>query len=211
VGGCEFLGNRHDVAALIPSFAVAWVFRVSPRNLKRGSIADELHSHIHVSIQDAAGKNIFALSDEEIKAGGRADAKWKDTRYISKTAEHFLAGILDGIADGMSSLCLRWMTGMADDLEVVMPLLCPNINSYKRLVGGEASPAYTPRNAKLTSYSANRHSGRRTSFHMAMIPVRLRSVSWVRLMPQGMRRDSKYECQVPMYVPSFLHLLCDAY
>lgn len=57
--------------------------------------------HIHVSIQDKHGKNIFALSDEEIKAGGRKDAKWKDTRYISKDAEHFLAGILDGIADGM--------------------------------------------------------------------------------------------------------------
>ncbi|KAJ9102316.1 hypothetical protein QFC20_005009 [Naganishia adeliensis] len=75
--------------------------------------------HIHVSIRDKQGKNIFALSDEEIKAGGRADAKWKDTKYISKEAEYFLAGILDGIAD-------------------VMPLLCPNINSYKRLVGGEA-------------------------------------------------------------------------
>ncbi|KAI5450240.1 hypothetical protein NCC49_003257 [Naganishia albida] len=75
--------------------------------------------HIHVSIRDKQGKNIFALSEDEIKAGGRADAKWKDTKYISKEAEHFLAGILDGIAD-------------------VMPLLCPNINSYKRLVGGEA-------------------------------------------------------------------------
>lgn len=53
-----------------------------------------------MSIQDKQGKNVFALSDEEIKAGGRADAKWKDTRFISKDAEHFLAGILDGIADG---------------------------------------------------------------------------------------------------------------
>ncbi|KAJ9118007.1 hypothetical protein QFC24_006279 [Naganishia onofrii] len=75
--------------------------------------------HIHVSIRDKTGRNIFALTDEQIKAGGRADAKWKDTKYISQEAEWFLAGILNGLPD-------------------IMPLLCPNINSYKRLVGGEA-------------------------------------------------------------------------
>ncbi|KAJ9103055.1 hypothetical protein QFC21_002477 [Naganishia friedmannii] len=75
--------------------------------------------HIHVSIRDKTGRNIFALSEEEIKAGGRQDAKWKDTKYISQEAEWFLAGILNGLPD-------------------IMPLLCPNINSYKRLVGGEA-------------------------------------------------------------------------
>lgn len=57
-------------------------------------------SHIHVSIRDKTGRNIFALSDEQIKAGGRKDAQWKDTQYISQKAEWFLAGILNGLPDG---------------------------------------------------------------------------------------------------------------
>lgn len=56
-------------------------------------------SHIHVSIRDKTGRNIFALTDEQIKTGGRADAKWKDTKYISQEAEWFLAGILNGLPD----------------------------------------------------------------------------------------------------------------
>lgn len=104
-----------------------------------------LFSHIHVSIRDKQGRNIFALSDEEIKAGGRADAKWKDTKYISKEAEYFLAGILDGLADGEREL--KFVIGVYADLfccALVMPLLCPNINSYKRLVGGEAGQTPNP-------------------------------------------------------------------
>ncbi|KAG8996930.1 hypothetical protein FRB94_011029 [Tulasnella sp. JGI-2019a] len=75
--------------------------------------------HIHVSLRNEDGKNIFALSEEQIKAGGRKNAANDDTKWISQEAEHFLAGILDGLVD-------------------VVPLLAPTINSYKRLVGGES-------------------------------------------------------------------------
>jgi len=74
--------------------------------------------HIHVSIKDKSGKNIFALSPEEIAGGGRKEAPFKDVQYISQIGEYFLAGVLEGLPD-------------------VMPMLCPTINSYKRLVGGE--------------------------------------------------------------------------
>ncbi|KAI0723955.1 glutamine synthetase/guanido kinase [Cerioporus squamosus] len=74
--------------------------------------------HIHVSIRDKDGKNIFALSASELKTG-RADAQYEDTKFLSQEGEWFLAGILDGLPD-------------------VMPTLVPTINGYKRLVGGEA-------------------------------------------------------------------------
>lgn len=49
---------------------------------------------MHVSLRDASGKNIFATE-------AREDAAFSDTRYLSQIGEHFLAGILDGIADGI--------------------------------------------------------------------------------------------------------------
>jgi hypothetical protein len=55
--------------------------------------------HTHVSLRGEDGKNIFAISEGEIKTG-RANAGSEDTKFISETAEYFLAGILDGIADG---------------------------------------------------------------------------------------------------------------
>ncbi|KAF8831114.1 hypothetical protein F5879DRAFT_989220 [Lentinula edodes] len=74
--------------------------------------------HTHVSLRDDSGKNIFAVSEAELLTG-RPGAANDDVKFLSEEAEHFLAGILDGIAD-------------------VMPMLVPTINGYKRLVGGEA-------------------------------------------------------------------------
>lgn len=56
-------------------------------------------SHIHVSLRNKEGRNIFAVSDSELKTG-RENAAYKDTKFISQEAEWFLAGVLDGIADG---------------------------------------------------------------------------------------------------------------
>ncbi|KAK0210832.1 hypothetical protein DFS33DRAFT_1466943 [Desarmillaria ectypa] len=67
--------------------------------------------HIHVSLRNNQGQNIFALPRSDV-AIGREGAAFEDTKYISEAAEQFLAGILDG--------------------------LVPTINGYKRLVGGEA-------------------------------------------------------------------------
>lgn len=56
--------------------------------------------HIHVSLRDASGKNVFALTEEEIKAGGRKGAEWDDVKFVSQECEWFIAGILDGLQDG---------------------------------------------------------------------------------------------------------------
>lgn len=56
--------------------------------------------HIHVSIRDESGRNIFAVTEEERKAGGRKDAAFEDTKYLSQEAEWFLAGLLAGLSDG---------------------------------------------------------------------------------------------------------------
>ncbi|KAG2361971.1 glutamine synthetase guanido kinase [Suillus spraguei] len=74
--------------------------------------------HVHVSLKNGEGRNVFSLSDAD-RDRGRVDAAFEDTRYLSEIGEHFLAGVLDGLAD-------------------VMPMLVPTINGYKRLVGGEA-------------------------------------------------------------------------
>jgi hypothetical protein len=58
--------------------------------------------HIHVSIRDKSGRNIFAVTEEEKKAGGRERAAFEDTKYLSQEAEWFLAGLLEGLSDGMS-------------------------------------------------------------------------------------------------------------
>jgi len=93
--------------------------------------------HIHVSLRDKTGRNVFAVTDDELKNGGRKNASYVDTRFISQECEWFLAGILDGVQD-------------------VMPMLVPTINGYKRLVGGEAFWApnaatygYDSRNASI--------------------------------------------------------------
>lgn len=59
-----------------------------------------MESHVHVSLKNNEGRNIFSVSEAELQTG-RANAANEDTKYISQEAEWFLAGILDGIADGM--------------------------------------------------------------------------------------------------------------
>ncbi|KAH7037095.1 uncharacterized protein B0I36DRAFT_420211 [Microdochium trichocladiopsis] len=65
--------------------------------------------HTHVSVVDKDGKNLFARDTKD------PDAKYPDIEYLSDLGRHFLAGLLEGLPD-------------------VMPLLAPNVNSYKRLV-----------------------------------------------------------------------------
>ncbi|OBT75075.1 hypothetical protein VF21_06494 [Pseudogymnoascus sp. 05NY08] len=65
--------------------------------------------HIHMSLTDASGKNLFARETRD------DSARWRDIASFSDMGRHFLAGILDALPD-------------------IMPLLAPNINSYKRFV-----------------------------------------------------------------------------
>ncbi|GAA5957563.1 hypothetical protein JCM21900_001638 [Sporobolomyces salmonicolor] len=70
--------------------------------------------HVHISLRDKEGRNVFAVSEEEVEKG-REGAIWEDTRRVSKEAEWFLAGVLEGLPD-------------------IMPCLVPTVNGYKRLV-----------------------------------------------------------------------------
>ena len=80
--------------------------------------------HIHVSIRDKSGRNIFAVSEEEKKAGGREGAAFEDTKYLSQEAEWFLAGLLEGLSDGMSlfSISMPPLTSL--------PTYCPSLHVY---------------------------------------------------------------------------------
>ena len=65
--------------------------------------------HMHVSLVDKAGKNLFYRGEKD------KSPKYKDLEFVSEIGRQFLAGVLDGLAD-------------------VMCIIAPNINSYKRLV-----------------------------------------------------------------------------
>ncbi|KAI8188925.1 hypothetical protein KHU50_000110 [Colletotrichum sp. SAR 10_65] len=66
--------------------------------------------HIHVSLTNLDGKNIFARAGPPDQT-----AAWPDIAQLSDVGRYFLAGILVALPD-------------------IMPLLAPSINSYKRLV-----------------------------------------------------------------------------
>ena len=65
--------------------------------------------HMHVSLVDKSGKNLFYRETRD------TNAPWPDIAGLSDVGRHFLAGLLDGLPD-------------------IMPMLAPTINSYKRLV-----------------------------------------------------------------------------
>lgn len=54
-----------------------------------------------MSLRDLEGKNIFAFPGSET-GKCREGARYDDTKFISKVAEQFLAGILEGLPDGES-------------------------------------------------------------------------------------------------------------
>lgn len=65
--------------------------------------------HIHISLCDLEGKNLFARETPD------ENAPWSDAVGLSDLGRQFLAGILEALPD-------------------IMPLFAPTINSYKRLV-----------------------------------------------------------------------------
>lgn len=92
--------------------------------------------HVHISLRDSQGKNVFAVGPEDLK-DGRKDAKFDDTKRISQEAEWFLAGVLEGLPDIMPCL-VPTINGY--DLSLTLhETLCrvdsfPRNHSYKRLV-----------------------------------------------------------------------------
>jgi glutamine synthetase len=60
-------------------------------------------------MRDDDGVNVFALPETE-RESGRTNAAYEDTKFMSQEGEWFLAGILDGIADGTSTLRMARIT-----------------------------------------------------------------------------------------------------
>jgi len=58
-----------------------------------------LDRHIHVSLKDKDGNNVFAVKGDAAKTG-RPHAAFDDTKFMSQEGEWFLAGVLDGLTDG---------------------------------------------------------------------------------------------------------------
>lgn len=73
--------------------------------------------HIHVSLADKNGNNLFARESAD------PNAQWSDIEHLSDMGRHFLAGLLEALPD-------------------IMPLFAPNINSYKRLVENYWAPVH---------------------------------------------------------------------
>lgn len=66
--------------------------------------------HIHVSLQDSNGRNIFAL--EEGKT--RDDAKWADLKYVSKECgewSSFMLILRSDVEQMSRRMVLGWSTG----------------------------------------------------------------------------------------------------
>ncbi|KAF2689378.1 glutamine synthetase/guanido kinase [Lentithecium fluviatile CBS 122367] len=89
------LGSKHGITPC---------FMAKPREGLPGN-----SGHMHVSIVDSEGKNLFYRGEED------PNPPYPDIRYLSDLGRQFLAGLLDGLPD-------------------IMPILAPNVNSYKRLV-----------------------------------------------------------------------------
>ncbi|KAH8690267.1 putative glutamine synthetase [Talaromyces proteolyticus] len=71
--------------------------------------------HIHLSLTDKQGNNLFARESID------NNAKWPDIAHLSTIGRQFLAGLLDAIPD-------------------MFILLAPTVNSYKRLVENYWAP-----------------------------------------------------------------------
>lgn len=85
-------------------FGITPCFMAKPREGLPGN-----SGHMHVSVIDKSGKNLFARDCQE------TNSEYSDLAYVSDIGRQFLAGLLDGLPD-------------------IMPILAPTINSYKRLV-----------------------------------------------------------------------------
>ncbi|KAI2632858.1 hypothetical protein GGS21DRAFT_521633 [Xylaria nigripes] len=95
---------KYAVRSVAHKYGITPSFMAKPKHGLPGC-----SGHTHVSVVDKDGKNLLCRETKD------ENAKYPDIAYLSDFGRHFLAGILDGLPD-------------------VMPLLAPNVNSYKRLV-----------------------------------------------------------------------------
>ncbi|SPO00239.1 probable glutamine synthetase [Cephalotrichum gorgonifer] len=95
---------KYVVKSVSTKYGITPCFMAKPRQNLPGN-----SGHMHLSLVNASGANIFARPTTD------PSPPWADVANLSDVGRHFLAGILDGLPD-------------------VMPLMAPTVNSYKRLV-----------------------------------------------------------------------------
>ena len=96
--------NRYVVKSISSKYGITPCFMAKPREGLPGN-----SGHIHVSLVDNAGNNLFYRGSKDDKP------PFRDLAYVSDLGRQFLAGLIEGLPD-------------------IMPLLAPTVNSYKRLV-----------------------------------------------------------------------------
>ncbi|CAZ80523.1 unnamed protein product [Tuber melanosporum] len=94
---------KYVVKSLGSQYGITPCFMAKPKEGLPGN-----SGHMHISLVDSDGNNLFARSECDPEAG-------RDLAYLSDIGRHFLAGVLEGLPS-------------------IMPLLAPTVNSYKRLV-----------------------------------------------------------------------------
>ncbi|KAH6643459.1 hypothetical protein BKA67DRAFT_528205 [Truncatella angustata] len=95
---------KYAVKSIGTKYGITPCFMAKPKQGLPGN-----SGHMHCSIVDKEGKNLFARESKD------ENAAWPDIAGLSDLGRHFLAGLIEG-------------------LPYIMPLLAPTINSYKRLV-----------------------------------------------------------------------------
>ncbi|KAG8169189.1 hypothetical protein KVR01_001938 [Diaporthe batatas] len=96
---------KYLIKCIAPQFDITPTFMAKPTSNMPGS-----SGHVHISLVDSKDRNkkIFDRQDRD------TNARFPALEYVSDAGRSFLAGLLDGIPD-------------------ILPLLCPTVNSYKRL------------------------------------------------------------------------------
>ncbi|KAK3372269.1 putative glutamine synthetase [Podospora didyma] len=95
---------KYVVKSVATKYGITPCFMAKPRQGLPGN-----SGHMHVSVVDRDGKNLFFRESPD------PDPRYPDIANLSDLGRYFLAGILDGLPD-------------------IMPILAPTVNSYKRLV-----------------------------------------------------------------------------
>lgn len=130
---------KYLIKCIAQEFNITPTFMAKPASDMPGN-----SGHVHISVVDFKDRNrkVFDRKDKD------ENAPFQALEYVSDAGRSFLAGLLSGIPD-------------------IMPLLCPTINSYKRLgqrqywTASSVSWGFDNRNASVRVISGGTSGGTR--------------------------------------------------